>query len=318
MNEPYHSFTGFLRKKFPGEKIVKIPIAAGLSCPNRDGSLSWAGCTFCDPYASGPLHAGGMSIERQIEGYMANHGGKKYIAYFQANSNTYGPVSELRRKFETVFKYPDIVGLFIGTRPDAISGPAFELLAELNGRLYLTVELGLQSIHAQSLQLLNRNHSYAQFLESYQKLQALKIDTVVHLIVGIPGETRADMLATIAEMNRLKPAGIKFHPLHVLRGTALQRQYLEKPFPLLGRDGFVKRIALLLEYLDPDIVIHRLTAEREKELFVAPEWALNKQAVLAAIRLRLRQTSTFQGRRYVPAPDLQGSRRFPAVDKKLK
>lgn len=302
MNEPYHSFNGFLQKKFPGQKIVKIPIAAGFSCPNRDGSLSWAGCTFCDPLASGPLHAAGMSIEQQVEGYMASHPGKKYIAYFQAHSNTYGPVSELRSKFETVFKYPDIVGLFIGTRPDAIAEPAFRLLAELNRRLYLTVELGLQSVHAQSLLLLNRNHTYAQFLEGYRKLQALKIDTVVHLIIGIPGETRAHMRATIAEMNRLKPAGIKFHLLHVLRGTALHHHYLEKPFPLLSRDDYAERIAYLLEYLDPDIVVHRLTAEREKEIFVAPDWALNKQAVLAAIRSRLHQTGAFQGRRYVPSP----------------
>jgi radical SAM protein (TIGR01212 family) len=160
----------------------------------------------------------------------------------------------------------------------------------------------LQSIHAQSLLLLNRNHTYAQFLESYRKLQALKIDTVVHLIVGIPGETRAHMLATIKEMNRLKPAGIKLHLLHVLRGTALHRQYLEKPFPLLSRDDYAEWIAYLLEYLDPAIVIHRLTAEREKEIFVAPEWALNKQAVLAAIRSRMRQTGAFQGRRHVPSP----------------
>jgi radical SAM protein (TIGR01212 family) len=303
MNETYHSFSGFLSKKFPGEKIVKIPIAAGLSCPNRDGSLSWAGCTFCDSFASGPLHAAGMSIEQQIEGYMASHPGRKYIAYFQAQSNTYGPVSELRRKFETVFKYADIVGLFIGTRPDAISEPAFLLLAELNRKLYLAVELGLQSIHSRSLLILNRNHTYAQFLETYQRLQAVKIDTVVHLIVGIPGETRAHMLATIDEMNRLKPVGIKFHLLHVLRGTALHRQYLEKPFPLLSRDDYAERIAFLLEYLDPDIVIHRLTAERDKEIFVAPEWALNKQAVLAAIQARMKQTGAFQGRFYVPAPE---------------
>jgi len=316
MNEPYHSFTGFLRNKFPGRKIVKIPIVAGFSCPNRDGSLSSAGCTFCDPLASGPLHTAGMSIEQQIEGYMASHPGKSYIAYFQAHSNTHGPVSELRRKFETIFKYPDIVGLFIGTRPDAIAEQVFPLLTELNRRLYLTVELGLQSIHSQSLLLLNRNHSYEQFLEAFQKLQDLKIDTVVHLIVGIPGETRAHMLATIAEMNRLKPAGIKFHLLHVLRGTALHRQYLEKPFPLLGRDDYAERITLLLDYLDPDIVIHRLTAEREKEIFVAPEWALNKQAVLTAIRSHMRQSGAFQGRRYIPSSEWSMSRRSQALTKK--
>jgi len=303
MNELYHSFTGFLKKKFPGQKIVKIPISAGFSCPNRDGSLSWAGCTFCDPFAAGPIHAAGMSIEQQIERYMANHPHKKYIAYFQAHSNTYGSVSELRSKFETVFKYEEIVGLFIGTRPDSISEQAFLLLQELNRRLYLTVELGLQSIHAQSLLLLNRNHTYPQFLEAYRKLQAMKIDTVVHLIIGIPGETCEHMLATIAEMNRLKPAGIKFHLLHILQGTALHREYLKKPFSLLSQDEYAERIAFLLDYLDPDIVIHRLTAEREKEIFFAPEWALNKQAVLSSIKERMQKTGAFQGRRYVPSPE---------------
>lgn len=318
MNEPYHSFAGFLKKKFPGQRIVKIPIAAGLSCPNRDGTLSWAGCTFCDAFASGPLHVGGMSVGQQIERYMASHPNKKYIAYFQAHSNTHGPVPELRRKFETVFAYPDIVGLFVGTRPDAISREAFRLLAELNRRLYLTVELGLQSIHAQSLLLLNRNHSYAQFLDTFEALRALNIDTVVHLIVGIPGETRAQMLATIAEMNRLKPAGVKLHLLHVLRGTTLHRQYLEKPFPLPSRDEYAECIASLLDYLDPDIVVHRLTAEREREIFVAPEWALDKQAVLAAIHERMRQNGAFQGRRLVSSEKPPAAPEFTGVDKKMK
>ena len=241
-----------------------------------------------------------VSIEQQIEKYIAVHPGKKYIAYFQSHSNTYGPISELRRKFEMVFKYENIVGLFIGTRPDTISDPAFLLLKELNRRMYLTVELGLQSIHAPSLLLLNRNHTYQQFLDTFQKLQALKIDTVIHLIIGIPGETREHMLATIEEMNRLKPKGIKFHLLHVLKDTALYRQYLKTPFSLLSQDEYADLIVFLLEYLDPDIVIHRLTAEREREIFFAPEWALNKQAVLNSIKLKMKKANTFQGRRYVP------------------
>jgi radical SAM protein (TIGR01212 family) len=300
MDELYNSFSGFLKKKFPGQKILKIPVAAGFPCPNRDGLISQAGCIFCDPFAAGPIRNAHLSVEQQIERYIAVHPGRKYIVYFQSHSNTYGPVSELRRKYEVVFNYENIVGFFIGTRPDMISAPAFLLLEEMRERLYLTVELGLQSIHAKSLSLLKRNHTYSQFLETFQRLQTGKIDTVVHLIIGIPGETRDHMLDTIEEMNRLKPAGIKFHLLHVLKETALHRQYLKKPFPLLSQDEYAELIVFLLQRLDPDIVIHRLTAEREREMFVAPEWALNKQAVLDAIRLKMKKKSAFQGCRYIP------------------
>lgn len=300
MDEFFNSFTGFLKKKYPGQKILKIPINAGFSCPNRDGFFSKEGCVFCDSFAAGPIHSVHLSIEQQIEKYIVLHPGKKYIAYFQSHSNTYGSISELRQKFEVVFKYKDIVGLFIGTRPDIISDPAFLLLKELDQRIYLTVELGLQSIHAPSLLLLKRNHTYLQFLDTFQKLQALKIDTVIHLIIGIPGETREHMLATIKEINRLKPKGIKFHLLHVLKDTALYRQYLKTPFSLLSQEEYTDLIVFLLEYVDPDIVIHRLTAEREREIFYAPEWALNKQAVLKSIKLKMKKADTFQGRLYFP------------------
>jgi len=296
MNDPYNSFSGFLSEKFPGQKILKIPLDGGFGCPNRDGSVGRDGCTFCDSYAAGPVKTAGWPIDRQIEKYMAAHPGRKYLAYFQSHSNTHGPVEELRSKFELVFKYKDIIGLFIGTRPDVVGEPVLALLEELRQRLYLTVELGLQSIHAPSLLLLNRNHSYRQFLDSFQELQSRKIDTVVHLIIGIPGETRAHMLATIKEMNRLQPQGIKFHLLHILKGTALYRRYVEAPFPLLSHEEYAELVVFLIDHLDPGIVIHRLTGERERELFFAPRWALNKQAVLRSIRGKMRDAGAFQGR----------------------
>lgn len=299
LNDLYNSLSDFLKKKFPGQKILKIPLNGGFACPNRDGSIGKEGCIFCDPYAAGPIRTAGWPIEQQIEKYMAAHPGKKYIVYFQSHSNTYGPIGELRRKFELVFNYENIVGLFIGTRPDIVSDPVLSLLEGINQRLYLTVELGLQSIHPSSLSLLNRNHTYRQFLETFRKLQSRKIDTVIHLIIGIPGETRENMLATIKEMNRLQPQGLKFHLLHILKGTALHRQYLAAPFPLLGQDEYAELIVFLLAHLDPGIVIHRLTAEREREIFFAPDWALNKQAVLDSIRLKMKETGVFQGRDFI-------------------
>lgn len=298
MAEWFNSFNGFLKNKFPGLKILKIPINAGFSCPNRDGLFSKKGCVFCDRFASGPIRTASWPIEKQIEFYISHHPQKKYIAYFQSHSNTYGPIAELKQKYECIFNYNDIIGLFIGTRPDVISVPTFSLLEKLNRRIYLTVELGLQSIHEQSLLFLNRNHSYKQFLDTFHELKTRKIDTVVHLIVGIPGETRGHMLQTIMAMNNLKPAGIKLHLLHILKGTELYCRYLKSPFPLLAQEEYSDIVANLLEHLDPDIVIHRLTAEREKEIFYAPEWALNKHAVLSSIAARMKMAGSCQGKKF--------------------
>lgn len=295
MNEPFYSFKSFLKKKFPGEKIRKIPIDAGFPCPNKNGSLSRKGCIFCDSYGSGPVKTTGFSIKRQIETFMENHPGIKYIAYYQANTNTCAPPSELERKYEIVFSYPAIVGLSIGTRPDAINPGTYPLLEKLNRRIYLSVELGLQSIHRKSLRFLNRNHTYTQFLDTFSRLKEHHIDVVVHLIVGIPGENRQQILETVREMNRLKPAGIKFHLMHVLRDTPLEQLYRQKAFRPLSQKDYTDLMADILEHLDPGIVVHRLTGEREKELFVAPLWALNKNRTIQAIRTRMIQRHSRQG-----------------------
>lgn len=297
MDEPFYSFAAFLKSKFPGGRVWKIPIDAGFSCPNRDGTLSSAGCAFCDPFAAGPMAASGRTIEDQIAVFVRRHPGRSYIAYFQSHCNTYGPVAELRRKYEIVFRFPEIVGLFVGTRPDELPEPVLSLLQETGRRIYLSVELGLQSVHERSLVRLNRNHTFAQFAAAFHELRRRSIDVVVHLIVGIPGETRADMRETIEVMNALKPAGIKFHPLHVLRGAPLQAWHARGALPLLGRDEYVDIICDLLQRLDPGIAVHRLTADREKELFIAPLWMLDKAAVLEAIRREMRQQGSRQGGR---------------------
>jgi len=296
MDEPFHSFSAFLKKKFPDSKVLKIPINAGFSCPNRDGTLSSSGCIFCDRFASGPVAMAAWPVEKQIEAHIRRHPGRKFLAYFQSYSNTYGSVPELRRKYEIVFAYNEIVGLFIGTRPDAVPEPVLSLLEELNRRIYLSVELGLQSVHARSLALLNRNHTYEQFVKSFAALRSRNIAVVVHLIIGIPGETLEHMRATIATMNALKPAGVKFHLLHVLRDTELQARHTRSPLPLLSLEEYTDIISDMLDRLDPAIVVHRLTADREKELFVAPLWALNKAAVLHAIRKKMKFRGAFQGR----------------------
>lgn len=296
MVSPYNAFNDFLKKKFDNRKIRKIPINAGFPCPNKDGSISTTGCIFCDNYGSGPIKTFTLPVKEQIETFMGNRTGFKYIAYFQAHTNTAAPVAVLRENYRVIFDYENIVGLFIGTRPDAISDEVYPLLEEMNRQTYLTVELGLQSVHAKSLEFLNRNHTYRQFLDTFEELKKRDIDVVVHLILGIPGETQQDMLESVNEMNRLKPAGVKFHLLHLLKNTPLLDLYQKEPFNLLGQGEYIELIVYLLERLDPGIVIHRLTGERDKEIFYAPRWAMDKSRTIEAIRRRMREQNTFQGK----------------------
>jgi radical SAM protein (TIGR01212 family) len=298
MKEPYYSFSAFLRKKFGAGKIRKIAIDAGFPCPNKDGTVSSIGCIFCDTYGSGPIYnmKHSLSIEEQIESFIGNRRDRKYIAYYQPHSNTCAPLNILKQRYEIIFQYPEIIGFFIGTRPDAIADNVYPLLEELNRRTFLTVELGLQSIHTKSLDFLNRNHSYDQFLDTFFKLKNLGIDVLVHLIVGIPGETHDDILASVKEMNRLKPAGVKFHVMHVLKNTRLFDLYNQNQFQLMEREEYIDLIIRILEHLDPGTVVHRLTGERDKEIFVAPQWTTDKGDLINTIRSRMQKNHTYQGR----------------------
>jgi len=298
MNEPYNSFSSFLKKKFNKQKVRKIPINAGLDCPNKDGTISHQGCIFCDEYGSGPIKTFNLSIEEQINRFIQGHPGIKYIAYYQAHSNTHASLSVLKQKYSIIFSYPDIVGFFIGTRPDSIKEETFPLLEKMNRETYFTVELGLQSIHEKSLKFLNRNHDYPQFLDAFKQLNKRQIDVVVHLIVGIPGETIEDNLETVDAMNSLRPAGIKFHLFHILENTPLYDIYQRQPFQLMSFKRYVNTITLLLEHLRPSIVIHRLTGERDREIFYKPAWALRKAETINAIKAYMNNRHTFQGKKF--------------------
>ncbi len=299
MKRNYNSFSSFLKKKFPGKKIRKIPVNAGFACPNKTGPISYKGCIFCDEYGSGPIRTFKESIAYQIESFIDSHPGNHFIAYYQANSNTFAPVDLLKQKYDIALQYEKVVGLFIGTRPDTIREEAYPLLNSINKRTYLTVELGLQSIHRKSLMFLNRNHSYEDFHTSFHKLKNLNIDVVVHLIIGIPGETLEDMRNTIRQINMLKPAGIKLHLLHVLKDTELFEMYKRGEIKLLEMDEYTDIIVDLIELTDPDIVIHRLTGERDREIFVAPEWALDKNRVITMINGKLESSDSCQGKKYI-------------------
>lgn len=297
MERVYYSFSEFLRKKF-NKKIRKIPINAGFACPNKDGKKSLEGCTFCDEYGSGPIKTYDLSIEEQIENFIKKDPGKSFIAYFQAHSNTYAAVNELAEKYNIIFRYPQIVGFFIGTRPDAIKDDVFPLLKSISKKIYLSVELGLQSVHEKSLKFLNRNHTFEEFIKTFDRLRENEIDVIIHLIVGIPNETRDDILDTIKKINHLKPAGIKLHLMHILRNTPLYDQYLRAPFPLLKQEEYEELIVDILEHLDPDIVIHRLTGERDLKIFYHPQWALNKSSIINSIKNKMINRESFQGKKF--------------------
>ena len=298
MPDLFRSFNSFLKEKFNLKKIRKIPLNAGFSCPNKNGKFSTTGCIFCDAYGSGPVRTFNWSISEQIEYFITKNPNIKYLAYFQAHTNTYGSEKDFQNKVSNIFNYQEIIGLFVGTRPDSISSQMYGVFEGLKNKTYLSVELGLQSSHEKSLKYLNRNHTYKQFLNTFNKLKKMNIDVVVHLIIGIPGENRHDMLETIKAMNKLKPTGIKFHLLHILKNTRLHEEYKRDKIKLLSQPEYVELIVYLLENLHPDIVIHRLTGEREKDLFVAPAWALNKTAVINSIKTKMNQLNTFQGKQY--------------------
>lgn len=295
MKDCFNSFSSFIKEKFHEEKVRKIPISAGFECPNKSGELSTEGCIFCDEFSSGPLDYCGESVKEQIESFINRCKDIKYIAYFQSNTNTAAPIDVLKKTFMTALDYEDIVGVFIGTRPDAIRDEVYPLLEELNRKVYLSVDIGLQSIHSKSIDYLNRNHSYETFLETFSRLKERDIDTVVHLILGIPGETEEDMLASIHEMNRLKPRGVKLHMLHVLKNTRLETLYREGKVPIYEKEEYIELAVRMLENLDPEIVVHRLTGERDNEIFIAPEWALRKGDTINHIRNRMRKMKTYQG-----------------------
>ncbi len=295
MKPRYNSFSSFLKTRFPGEKIRKIPINAGFPCPNKNGDISDEGCIFCDKYGSGPISIYTQPIRKQIEMFTSTNKGKKFIAYYQAHTNTYASKEELEEKYSIPFEYKDIVGLFIGTRPDSIAENIYPVLEKLAGRTYLSVELGLQSVHDKSLNILHRNHSYEQFLNTFDRLKSSGIDVVVHLIVGIPGESKADMIATIKEMNRIKPAGVKFHLLHVLKNTKLFDMYEKGEIKLMEKMEYIDTIIELLTSLDEEIVIHRLTGDRDSEIFHAPDWAADKVNIINEIHNRMEELDFRQG-----------------------
>lgn len=297
----YYTLNQHLRDVF-GEKVFKISLDAGFTCPNRDGRVGRGGCIYCSARGSGDF-AGQPenSIHEQfckIKDVMSQKwSSAKYLAYFQAYTNTYAPLERLREVYEQALAEEGVVGLSIATRPDCLPTEVLDYLEELNERTYLWVELGLQSVHDRTMEWVGRGHTYEDFLRGLEKLRQRKIRVCAHMIYGLPGETLEDMFNSAQAVAKLDLQGLKLHLLHVLRGTPLAKIYEENPFPLLSQEDYVYLICNTLEILPEQLVIHRLTGDAPRKDLIAPLWSLKKWEILNSIDQELERRGTWQGKK---------------------
>ncbi len=303
----YHTLDYELKQTF-GEKVVKLSLDGGFTCPNRDGSIGTRGCIFCGEKGSGDF-AGtrDVSIAEQIEQQKKLLSSKwpdgKYIAYFQSYTNTYAPIDRLRNRYEAALACKDVVGLAIATRPDCLPDDVLTLLEEFAGKTYMWLELGLQTVHLGSAAFIRRGYDLSCFTEAVLKLKERNIRVVVHMIVGLPGESRKDILETVSFVAKLGVWGVKFHMLYIQKDTDLYEYYCSNPFKVLTLEEYVNIIVDALEILPPETVVHRVTGDGVKKLLEAPLWTLDKLRVLSEIDRVLRERNSYQGcgqKLYIP------------------
>ena len=306
LGKPYYSLDAYCKHTFQ-HKCYKIALDAHMTCPNRDGTLGSRGCIFCSAGGSGDfaVSTSGKSIDRQItEGLSLFHDkkvGNHLIAYFQAYTNTYAPVEYLEQIYSQALNHPDICGISIATRPDCLPEEVLALLTSLKERYpqkFIWVELGLQSMHEKTAALIRRGYDLDCFADSFQKLSQRSIPSIVHVILGLPGETPEDMYATIRYLNSCRPFGVKLQLLHVLEGTDLAALYKADTFETLSKDAYLDILIHCLELLHPETVIHRVTGDGPKDLTLAPLWSLHKRDVLNSLHTLMRSRGNFQGRLY--------------------
>lgn len=295
----FHTLDWELKKLF-GKKVVKIPLDLGLGCPNRDGTKGFGGCTFCSEFRSGEF-SGDMclSLAEQFDETKKLYSkwpDALYIAYFQAGTNTYAPVHKLKGLFNEALSLPDVVGLSISTRPDCISDEIADMLAELSKKTYLTVELGLQSAKNATLARINRGHSFEEFLVGYNKLVSRGVKVCIHIINGLPGETKQDMLETAKQVAKLSPYEIKIHLLHIISGTKMADEFAAGEFDVMSVEDYVNTVCDQLEMLPPETVVARLTGDGDRKTLIAPDWSRDKRKVLNEIDKELRRRDSQQGK----------------------
>lgn len=298
----YHTWNYHLRNHF-GHKVFKISLDGGFDCPNRDGTVAYGGCTFCSAAGSGDFAGNRVEpIEVQFQSIKEKMHQKwkdgKYIAYFQAFTNTHAPVDVLREKYETALKQDGVVGLSIATRPDCLPDDVVEYLAELNERTYLWVELGLQTVHEQTAKLINRAHDFQTYVDGVEKLRKHHIRICSHIINGLPMETPEMMMETAKAVAALDVQGIKIHLLHLLKGTPMVKPYEKGMLKFLTFDDYVNLVCDQLEILPSEMIVHRITGDGPIDLMIGPMWSVNKWEVLNAIDAELERRNSYQGKFY--------------------
>lgn len=296
----YYSLNDYLKQTY-GEKVYKISLNAGMTCPNRDGTVGSRGCIFCSAGGSGDFAADkNLSVTEQLEQGRARIAGKyngsSYIAYFQAYTNTYAPTAHLRKIFTEALRHPNIRILDIATRPDCLGPDVLELLEDLNRIKPVWVELGLQTIHPETAAFIRRGYELPVFAKAVQNLRARRIPVIVHTILGLPGEDLAHQLATVRYLNTLDIQGVKFQLLHILKHTDLALYYQEHPFRLPDMEEYFHILGRCLCTLRPDLVVHRLTGDGPKSLLIAPLWTGNKRQVLNRLHAYLQEHDIWQGK----------------------
>lgn len=303
---PYHTLSYSLKKQFK-TRVYKLSLDGGMTCPNRDGTLGTGGCIFCSKGGSGdfaescrsyPDIAGQIEAARKRIERKAPYG--PYIAYFQSFTNTYAPLPYLSDLFSRTLNHPQIAALSIGTRPDCLEDEKIRLLAELNRKKPVWVELGLQTIHPNTAALIRRGYPLSCFADTAARLKEAGLTVIVHLILGLPGESREQMLSSVDYTAHFLPAldGIKLQLLHVLKGTDLAAMYEKDPFPLFSMEEYADFIVTCIEHLPPSMTVHRITGDGPRSLLIAPEWSLHKRQVLNTIDRRFRERNTFQGAKF--------------------
>ncbi len=302
--ERYYKLSTYFKRISGGKKVHKVAIDAGLSCPNRDGKISFDGCIYCDNRGfSFNTRILPRPVEAQIEEGMSalrkRFGAEKFILYFQAHTNTYAPLDVLKQIYDKAKKFKDIIGISIATRPDCIDKRILDLIDSYTKDYEVWIEYGLQSIHNKTLELINRGHSYEDFLKAIgltKERENIRISS--HVIIGLPGETEKMIQETAREMGRLELDGIKIHPLHIIKATKLEKMHQQGLYQPLTLEEYADLATGFLGYLWPNTVIQRVSADCPKEFLVAPDWILDKNRVLQAIDEKLSKANTFQGRLY--------------------
>lgn len=299
-NKRYQTWNYYLKKRF-NNKVYKVPLSLGVTCPNRDGTKGTGGCTYClsggggTPYIKGTLREQFEKSAAPLESKWPN---SYAMPYFQSYTNTYVKPEILREALNEALNLPKTVGICIATRPDCLPEGIIEVLHEFSRKTFLIVEMGLQTIHEETGELINRGHNYDEFLEGYSKLAVLGIPVCVHLINGLPNENKNKMIETAKEVATLNPHSVKFHMLHILKGTKLAEEYSETPFPLLSLEEYVDIVCDQIELLPAETVIQRVTGDPPQDDLIAPSWTLNKLVVRNEIDKELARRNSYQGKNF--------------------